>query len=122
MKFSRLLWALPVVGLLLIPAFADDAKTASLSWLHERGLMTTGEVVEAVGVKVSDAQRAEIDSAVRERNAELEKINARFSAAVSKTLGSNDEELARKVAEEKERRRKALIKSRQPGRYNGMKK
>lgn len=108
----------------LLPSRAENENTkpAPLSWLTERGSMKTSEVIEAVGIKVTDEQRAEIEKAVAQRNAELQEVNARFSASLSKTLASNDEELARKVAEEKERRRKALIKSRQPGRYNGMKR
>jgi hypothetical protein len=125
----------PIACLVLLPAVllplraenepaALQVKPATqpLSWLSERGIMTTNDAIEAVGVKVTAEQRAEIEKAVAQRNAELQEVNARFSASLSKTLAQSDEELAKKVAEEKDRRRMQLIKSRQPGRYQGMKK
>jgi Spy/CpxP family protein refolding chaperone len=97
-------------------------KPASISWLNERGAITTDQVVQELGINVTPEQRAQIEKAVQKRNRALQEANADLSASLSKTLATNDNELAKRVAEQRERRRMEIIRSRQPGRYNGMKK
>ncbi len=84
--------------------------------------MTTDDVASTMGIVVTSEQRAQIEQAVRERNAALRAINEKFSATLQKTLAADDKELSKRVADEKEHRRMDLIRRRQPGRYNGMKK
>jgi hypothetical protein len=97
-------------------------KSAPLSWLNERGAITTDQVVQELGITVTAEQRAQIEKAVQKRNRALLEANADMSASLSKTLATSDSELAKRVSEGRERRRMEIIRSRQPGRYNGMKK
>jgi hypothetical protein len=99
-----------------------SAKPQALSWLNERGTITTEQVIAELGIRVTPEQRAQIEQAVQKRNAALQQANAALSTALSTTLATNDDELAKKIAEQRERRRMELIRSRQPGRYSGMKK
>lgn len=99
----------------------SSASTAN-SWVETRGVMTTEDVIASLGATPSKEQRAQIEQAVRERNDVLREINARFSAALQKTLAANDQELTKRVADEKERRRMETMRRRQPGRYNGVRK
>lgn len=103
-------------------ATSSTRLTTSTSWLDERGTMTTDDVVSTVGSVVTSEQRAQIEQAVKERNDALRAINEKFGATLQKTLAADDKELSKRVAEEKERRRMDLIRRRQPGRYNGMKR
>lgn len=84
--------------------------------------MTAEDVVATLGVAPTKEQRDQIEQAVRDRNAALREINARFSAALQKTLAANDKELAQRVVDEKERQRLETMRRRQPGRYNGARK
>jgi hypothetical protein len=79
-------------------------------------------VVQELGVRVTPEQRVQIEKAVQKRNRALLEANADLSASLSKTLAASDSELAKRVAEGRERRRMEIIRSRQPGRYNGIKK
>ncbi len=99
----------------------SSASTAN-SWVETRGTMTTEDVIASLGVTPTKEQRAQIEQAARERNDALREINARFSAALQKTLAANDQELTKRVIDEKERRRMETMRRRQPRRYNGMKK
>lgn len=99
-----------------------NAKFQSTSWLDEHGAITTEQVVQELGIRVTAEQRTQIEKAVQKRNRALQEANADLSAALSKTLATNDSELAKRSAEQRERRRREIIRSRQPGRYNGMKK
>ncbi len=92
------------------------------SWVETRGTMTTEDVIASLGITPTREQRAQIEQAARERNDALREINARFSAALQKTLAANDQELTKRVADEKERRRMETMHRRQPGRYNGVQK
>jgi hypothetical protein len=98
------------------------AKPQSISWLNEHGAITTDQVVQELGVRVTPEQRVQIEKAVQKRNRALLEANADLSASLSKTLAASDSELAKRVAEGRERRRMEIIRSRQPGRYNGIKK
>lgn len=119
---------LAVLSSLPLAAAAETASpsstqsSASIAWVAERGTMTTEDVVSALGVAPTAEQRAQIEQAVSERNRALQEANARFSATLQKTLAADDKELARRVADERERRRIDSIRRRQPGRYSGMKK
>ncbi len=99
-----------------------NAKSQSTSWLDEHGAITTEQVVQELGIRVTEEQRVQIEKAVQKRNRALQEANADLSAALSKTLATNDSELAKRSAEQRERRRMEIIRSRQPGSYNGMKK
>jgi hypothetical protein len=92
------------------------------SWLDERGTITTEQVVTDLGITVTPEQRVQIERAVQRRNETLRAANAELSATLSKVLVASDGELAKRVADERERQRINRIRSRQPGRYNGMKK
>jgi len=104
------------------PSSTRLATMPATSWLNERGAMTTNDVVSALGVQVTAAQRAQIEQAVQARNAALLEANKAMSQALAKTLNADDEELAKRVAAERERKRMDIIRRRQPGRYNGIKK
>lgn len=131
MKLS-LFWACAALILAAGTARADqtNASTSSTqmsastanSWVETRGTMTTEDVIASLGVTPTKEQRAQIEQAARERNDALREINARFSAALQKTLAANDQELTKRVADEKERRRMETMRRRQPGRYNGVQK
>jgi hypothetical protein len=99
-----------------------NTASGSPSWLDERGTTTSEEVVQALGVAVTPEQRAQIEKAVQRRNETLRAANAELSATLSKVLAASDSELAKRVEEQRERQRINRIRSRQPGRYNGMKK
>ena len=101
---------------------STQSPPVSSSWVSERGTMTTDEVVASLGATPTKEQRAQIEEAVTERNEALREANARFSAALQKTLAADDAELTKRVKDEKERQRMELIRRRQPARYNGMKK
>ncbi len=101
---------------------AKNQKPASLSWLNQRGTITTDQVIQELGINVTPEQRAQIEKAVQKRNMALQEANANLSTTLSKTLATSDSELDKRVVEQRERRRLDAIRSRQPGRYNGMKK
>jgi hypothetical protein len=101
---------------------AKNQKPASPSWLNQRGTITTDQVIQELGISVTPEQRTQIEKAVRKRNMALQEANADFSKTLSKTLATSDSELDKRVTEQRERRRLDAIRSRQPGRYNGMKK
>lgn len=105
-----------------VVATSSTRNAAQTSWVAERGTMTTDEVISSLGIAVTAEQRAQIEKAVQERNESLRAANEKFSASLQKTLSADDTELSKRVADEKERRRMDLIRRRQPGRYNGMKK
>ena len=108
-------------------AFAAQDMTSStpsspLSWLQTRGTMSADDVVAALGIAPNKEQRAEIEKSTARRNEQLQKINDEFSLDLQKTLAANDDELAAKVQAESDRLKMAKMRSRQPGRYNGVKK
>lgn len=107
-------------------AFAAENIASStrtpISWVAERGEMTTDDVVSSLGIAPTSEQRAQIEQAAKGRNESLRAINEKFSAALQKTLAADDAELSKRVSDEKERRRMELMRRRQPARYNGMKK
>ena len=94
----------------------------SPSWLNERGTITTDQVIQELSIRVTPEQRIQIEAAVQKRNRALQEANAELSTSLSKTLATSDSELAKRAAEQRDRRRMETIRSRQPGRYNGMKK
>lgn len=98
------------------------SAVSPLNWLQTRGTMNADDVVAALGIKPSDDQRAQIAEATARRNESLQKINDEFSRDLQKTLSANDEELAARVQAESDRQKMAKMRSRQPGRYNGVKK
>ena len=100
----------------------SSTRSAPLSWLQTRGTMSTDDVVSALGIAPDKEQRATIEKATMRRNEQLQKINDEFSRDLQKTLAANDEELAAKVQAESDRQKMAKMRSRQPGRYNGVKK
>jgi Spy/CpxP family protein refolding chaperone len=101
---------------------STSSTQSSAAWAETRGTMTTEDVIATLGITPTREQRDQIEQSVRERNDALREINARFSAALQKTLAANDKELARRVTDEKERQRLETMRRRQPGRYNGAKK
>lgn len=101
---------------------SSPREATPLSWLQTRGTMNADDVVAALGIKPTDDQREQIEKATARRNEALQKINADFSRDLQKTLAANDQELAAKVQAESDRQKMSKIRSRQPGRYNGMKK
>jgi Spy/CpxP family protein refolding chaperone len=105
-----------------VTTIATSETPQSPSWLNERGTITTEQVIQELGITLTPEQRAQTEKAVQKRNRALQEANADLSASLSKTLATNDNELAKRVAEQRERRRMEIIRSRQPGRYNGMKK
>ena len=100
----------------------SSTRSAPLSWLQTRGVMSADDVVAALGIAPNKEQRATIEKATTRRNEQLQKINDEFSRDLQKTLAANDQELAAKVQAESDRVKMSKMRSRQPGRYNGVKK
>lgn len=105
-----------------VVATSSTRLTTSTSWVAERGEMSAADVISSLGIAVTTEQRAQIESAVKERNEALRAINEKFSASLKTTLAADDQELSKRVADEKESRRMEMIRRRQPARYSGMKK
>lgn len=99
-------------------------KTPANSWLEARGTMSATEVGAALNVELSPAQRAQLEKAVAQRNAALEKINAQFSAQLQTILGADDQKLAEKAVEKTEAEKAALqlerMRAYQPRRYEAL--
>lgn len=85
------------------------------------GLVSPDEIVATLGIKPTKEQMLAISLAAGERNRAVSRANEALAAALQKTLGATDAELAAKMAEEKERRRMELIRLRQPSRYQALK-
>ena len=111
-----------VVAVVAAENTTSSTQTSALSWLQTRGAMSADDVVAALGIAPNKAQRETIAKATARRNEQLQKINDEFSRDLQKTLAANDQELAAKVQAESDRQKMKKMRSRQPGRYNGVKK
>jgi pantothenate synthetase len=95
-------------------------RLPATAW-DKSGLLSPEEIVAALGIKPTPEQMTIISLAASERNLAVSQANQALAAALQKTLGSSDAELAAKLAEEKERRRMEIMRIRQPSRYQALK-
>jgi hypothetical protein len=82
----------------------QNQRPASLSWLNQRGAVTTDQVIRELALCHAGA-RTQIEKAVQKRNKALQEANADLSMTLSKTLATSDGELDKRVVEQRERRR-----------------
>ncbi|HEX8553005.1 MAG TPA: hypothetical protein VF681_15785 [Abditibacteriaceae bacterium] len=103
------------------PTMASSAIRLPATAWDKSGLLSPEEIVAALGIKPTPEQMTIISLAASERNLAVSQANQALAAALQKTLGSSDAELAAKLAEEKERRRMEIMRIRQPSRYQALK-
>lgn len=103
------------------PTMGDSARATAVSPWRDRGVLSTDDVIALLGITVTAEQRAQIDKATAQRNMALQAANAQFSTAIFDTLKTDDAELTKSMADEKERQRMELMRQRQPSRYQALK-
>lgn len=97
-----------------------ETKIAAPSWLENQGLLSAAQVLELLGTQATPSQRAQIEDAVKARNAAIQKANAQLSAQLGAILKTDDAALAHNVADKKAARELNLIRIQQPARYQAM--
>ncbi len=111
-----------LLSLLSVTAFGDDAPIPAMpattpSFLSSRGVVSSEELLDVLGTKLSPEKRAKFDEALAKRNAALAKANEELSATLRDVLAQNDEGLAKLVDESAEAKLMERMRRTQPSRW-----
>lgn len=94
-----------------VPAFSSQ------KWLAAKGVVSSDELVDVLGAKLSPEQRKQLDETVARRNAKVQKANDEMAASLRDLLQESDEGLSKLVDESAEAKRMERMKRLQPMRY-----
>lgn len=101
---------------------ADSSATNPLTWLSQRGIVSTDEMAQSLSGQFTPEEREKLDKAVAKRNAQIQKSNEEFAATLRDLLKTDDAQIAKRVEkksdEDKEAAKLALMKKTQPSRYH----